>query len=559
MAEQAITAKAVPIELESAATPMPASIQGLSRLPLLRQLGLLIGLAASVAIGVAVVLWSQTPNYRLLYGNLAERDLTQIASALDQANIPYKIDYNTGAMMVDEQHANAARLNLASHGLPQSAKEGFELMDQDSGFGTSQFMEAARYNRAIEGELARTITSIRNVEKARVHLALPRQSLFVRKQQTPSASVFVKLYPGRRLSEGQVAAIVHMVASGIPNLEIDRVTVVDHKGRLLTGKDSSEMALSATHFEHTQRLQEQYLKHIESILAPILGAEKFKAQVAVDMDYTMTEQTQENYQADPQAIRSEQIVEEKTLATGVKAGIPGALSNQPPVAATTATEQGDQALRAANENATAGSYPENTSRHATRNYELGRTISHTRKVPGQIKRLSVAVVVDNKMRLDKAGKTISEALSQQDVDRISVLVKEAVGFNADRGDTVRVVNIPFYVTTVEEIVPLEEAIWEQPWVWDIGKQVLGGLAVILLVFTVLRPAMRNLSNNSKLAVAQIAPAAAGAMGGEGSASAFLDAPVDNSYDAELNAAKSMVSEDPKRVAQVVKNWVGNDG
>ena len=532
---------------------MAAPLQGMSRLPLLRQAGLLVGLAASVALGVAVVIWSQTPGYQVLYSNLAVKDMTRIADALAQADIPYKVEHESGAVLVPDRDIYDARLKLAAHGLPQGGKEGFELMDDSSSFGTSQFMEAARYHRAVEGELARTITSLRNVESARVHLALPKQSAFSRNRRKPSASVLVNLYPGRKLNKGQVEAVVHLVASSIPDMDTENVTVVDQKGRLLTAKSDPEDVSNLDQFDRVRTLEQSYIKRIEDLLAPIVGANKMRAQVAVDMDFTLIEQTQENYEPDPTAVRSEQISEEMRVGAGAPQGIPGALSNQPPGAATVpeTTEAPAQAPEGA---AKAEQKPENTSRRSIRNYELDRTISHTRQAPGRIKRISVAVVVDHRTTVDASGEETSQPRTAEEMARITALVREAVGFNEQRGDTVQVVNTPFFVTPEAEVEPVPEPpIWEQPWVWDVGKQVLGALGVLLLVFGVLRPVMRSLAAKAPPPPPPAPTGPAGVVMAEGG-NAALAPPQNNQV--YLDSARSMVQEDPKRVAQVVKTWVG---
>ena len=300
--------------------------------PWLRQVAVMVGIAASVALGVAVVLWSQSPAFAPLYGSLAEKDASQVMEALQQAGAEYRVDEATGMVMVPAAKVKELRMQLAGQGLPNSVGMGFELLQQDTGFGTSQMVEKARYQQAIQGELARTIATIGAVQSARVHLAIPKQSVFVRKRQPPSASVTLRLHNGRTLEDAQVEAIVHLVASSVPELEPGRVTLVDHKGRLLSGeRETREMKLSATQFEHTRRIEEHLRQRVEDLLAPIVGRDKVRAQVTADVDFTVTEQTQERYNPDQPALRSEQLNEEQSRGTGA-GGIPGALSNQPPAA-----------------------------------------------------------------------------------------------------------------------------------------------------------------------------------------------------------------------------------
>jgi flagellar M-ring protein FliF len=537
---------------------LPAPIVGLSRMPLLRQLGALLGLAGAVAVGAAVVLWSQEPSFRPLFTNLAEKDQAQVVDELAKANIPYKLDAS-GAVMVPEKHAHEARLKLATQGLPKGANSGFELLENGSGFGSSQLVETARHQRALEGELARSIQTIRTVQNARVHLAIPKQSAFARARQQASASVMVNLYPGRSLDDGQVAAIVHMVASSIPNLETGRVTVVDQNGRLLTAREGmSEMQLTASLFDHTRRLEEQYTRRIETILTPIIGPGGVRAQVALDMDFTVSEETSERFKPEP-VTRSEQLAEERSLPGSGVAGIPGALSNQPPgpasvperaaaPAATPTPAQPGQAQPA--------EPPANTSRRTTRNYELDRTISHTRAAPGRIKRVNVAVVVDNKQVLNEDEEIERKPLTPEEIERLTALVREAVGYNEQRGDSVKVTNIPFTTPAPAEELP-EKPLLEQPWLWDAGKQVGAAALVLLLLFGVLRPWLKSMATVPRGAAPEYAAGGAALPAG-GGGGFVLPAPGGGSYDQQLTQAKSLAAQDPKRVAQVVKNWVGSD-
>ncbi len=539
------------------------SALGFTHLPLVRQLGLLIGLAASVALGVAVVMWGQEPSYRVLYSSLSDKDSGQIIDALQKNNIPYKVDQGSGAIQVPMERVHDARLKLATQGLPKGTSGGFEAMEGQQGFGTSQFMEAARYQRALEEELALSIATLNNVQGARIHLAIPKQSMFVRAKQEPSASVVVNLYPGRNLSDGEVTAIVHLVASSIPNLSAEQVTVIDQKGQLLTSQKSSrEMALSASQFEYTQRLEESYVKRIEGILSPIVGAEGVRAQIVAEMDFTLTEQTQESFNKEKPALRSEQTSEEKSAAGGAASGIPGALSNQPPAAATVAPTPANAAAPAAGATAadSSASGPQNSSARATRNYELDKTISHTQMASGTIKRLSVAVVVNDRQSVDDNGDPVKTPLTPEELTRFTALVKDAVGFNEKRGDTVNVVNASFNVPEAVEPPP-EPSFFEKPWLASLGKQLGAGIVVLLIVFGVLRPVLSGLATRG-----DSVPRGAGDMmgvaedrlslGGAGQA-ARLAGP--SNYDSNLSTIKTMAAQDPKRVAQVVKTWVASDG
>lgn len=533
---------------------LSAQAKGFNGLPVLRQIGLMIGLAASVALGMAIVLWSQTPGYSLLYGKLSDTEAAQVIESLERAGIAYKLEPASGAITVPSAEVHEARLKLATEGLPKSDVVGFELLDNKQGFGTSRFMEQARYHRALEGELARSIATLQSVESARVHLAIPKRSVFVRGQSKPRASVVLNLYSGNRLDETRLAGIMHLVAASVPELEADQVTVVDQKGRLLTDAQGSEdIAMSANQLAYTRRLEEQFVKRIDDILTPIVGAEGFRAQVVAKVDFTMEERTTESYTPENTAVRSEETIEEKTATAGPM-GVPGALSNQPPRAGTIGERE---------QNAESTGAPMSSSRRATRNYELDRSISHTRFAPGSIDRLSVAVVVDHRLQTGENGKPERVPLSSEELDRITALVKEAVGFDEQRNDSVNVSNVSFH--SVEETGPMAEqpAIWQQPWVWDVAKQGLGVLLVLFLALGVLRPVLSGLATR-----AETNPAAALPEGAVAGQIPFTEDQLRLSgqlpglqaqTEQQFGMAKSMIENDPRRVAQVMKTWVGADG
>ena len=483
----------------------------LSRIGGPRQLLLILGIAAVLAVMAGLFFWSQAPAYRVLYSGLSEKDAGQIMEALQKSAIPFKVDSVTGALQVPESQVHEARLKLAAQGLPKGSGVGFEMLDEQQTFGTSQFMETARYQRALETELARSIGTISAVENARVHLALPRHSVFVRDQQPASASVLVQVFPGRLLEQGQVAAIVHLVAASVPQLMPSRVTVLDQTGRLLTRDESSQdMAWSQDQLDYTRRVESSYIKRIEDILSPVIGMGKIRAQVTADIDFTATEQTQELFNPKTPGVRSEQLVDEQSLGTGAE-GIPGALSNQPPgpasvperTAASAAQAGGGQTgsqaagQSAAQNAAQSPSQPAagdqkllRKQRRETRNYELDKTIAHTRLSPGGVKRLSVAVVVDDRVTQDAKGNAVRKPLTQDEITRITALVKEAVGFKAERGDTVNVTNASF-VAPPAEPVP-EISIWERPWMMELIKLGIAAVVGLALLFGLVMPLVRGL-------------------------------------------------------------------
>ncbi len=544
------------------------TVEGFQRLPALRQIGLMMGLAASVALGVAVVLWSQKPSYALLYGNLSSKDAGEVIEALQKSGIKFQVDQSNGAVMVPSSELHSARMQLAKDGLPEGNAMGFEMLQKEQGFGTSQFIETARFQRALEGELSRTIATLRNVDTARVHLAIPKRSVFLRDHSEPTASVMVELYSGRSLADEQIAAIVHLVSSSVPHLVPENVTVVDQRGNLLSsGEANNGLGHTAGQFSYKSKLEVSYSDRIRELLEPIVGAGRVRATVNADLDFTVTERTQETYNPDLPALRSEQVSEDQSLNASAASGVPGALSNQPPEAGVL---QDPNAARAGVDSVASG-VPRNSSKRSVRNYELDKTISHTKLATGSIRRLSIAVVIDNKQELNDAGELVSKPWAGDDLSRFTTLVKEAVGFEVQRGDSVNVINSSFVPLPELEEVP-EPSLMEQPWVWDVAKQALGALGLLVVVLGVLKPVMRSLAEKGahSLRGEALAPAAAGAtnagiagedqlsLSGANPRQAQLQAP-GMGYEHQLDAARGFVNEDPKRVAQVVKNWVAEDG
>lgn len=549
----------------------PSMMLGMDRHPVVQQLGLLIGIAAAVALGVVVVMWSRTPSYMQLYAGLSDKDTALVTDGLSKSSIPYRVEAG-GLIMVPAGKVADARMKLAAQGLPKGSENGFEILQQDQGFGTSQFVETARYQNALENELARSIGSLSNVEKARVHLAIPKQSVFVRNRQPPTASVLLNLYPGRNLDDGQVAAIVHLVASSVPNLDTEHVTIVDQKGRLLNSSESSrEGSLNAGQFDYTRKLEESYVKRIEELITPIIGIGGVRAQVVANLDFTVSEETQEKFNPEQPALRSEQVAQEQSSGNGLAGGIPGALSNQPPggtiVPETTAAKKPPVGKPGAAALPTPApvAVPSNSSNRATRNYELDKVISHTRQASGGIKRLSVAVLVDDKQVTNADGESVRTPLKPEELEKITGLIKEAIGYDEKRGDRLNVINVPFSTPPAIEALP-DPPLWKEAWVWEVGKQVLAGLLVLFLLFRVLLPVVRGLlgrqaasvaAQTQLMALAPGRPHVTGMPAVVGGTQASLGGPTD--YDSQLNAARSLTSQDPKRVAQVVKNWVASDG
>jgi len=570
-------------------------LQNLSQMTMLRQVGLLVGLAASVAIGFAVVLWSQQPDYRPLYGSLAGMDTKQVIDTLTTANIPYTVEPNSGALLVKADDQSRARIALASAGVaPSDGNVGYESLDKEQGLGTSQFMETARYRRSLEGELARTIGSLNNIRAARVHLAIPKSSVFVRDERKPTASVLVEMYPNRTLDAGQVAAIVNLVATSVPELNKSNVSVVDQKGTLLSAQlEDNALTMAGKQYDYSRRMESMLTQRVHNILQPVVGNDRFKAEVSADLDFSAVESTSEQFNPEQPALRSEQSTTEQRSSGSGPSGVPGALSNQPPGPATAPQNaaqgqaaagaiqpgqplldaNGQQIMDPATGQPMLAPYPADKRQQSTKNFELDRSISHTKQQQGRLTRLSVAVVVDDQAKINPADGTMTMApWNAQELARFTRLVQDAVGFDASRGDSVTVINVPFAANSAEVIT--EPAFYKEPWFWDIMKQALGVLFILVLVFGVLRPVLTNITGGGKGKAGDAELGAAGALGGVaalgmdselandrvslgGPQSILLPSPTEG-YDAQLNAIKSLVAEDPGRVAQVVKEWINAD-
>ena len=587
MAEAALNQQPIPgqnnggVPTGSGMNPIDAFAQSRA----VRHVGRLIGLAAAVAIGTVVALWTSEPNYAPLFSNMSGQDTTKIVDVLNSNNIDYKLDISSGSIMIDQAMLPEARLILGAQGLPSAATQGMEMLHADQGLGTSQFIETARYNHALEAELVRSVESIRSVDKARIHLAIPKQSIFIRNRIKPSASVVVKLHPGRVLSPGQVDAIVQMVASSIPMLEGGEVAVVDQFGRLLTQDDDAGMSQTSKQYDYSRLLEDNMADRIINLLQPIVGNGKVNAQVAAQLDFSKIESTREAYDPERSVVRSEQISEEKNSSLSNVLGIPGALSNQPPGEGTTETRTNED--RTNNDNATAGAgaeVPTSQNSSSTRNFEVDRIISHTNSQVGSIQRLSVAVVIDDKSTTAADGSIEKTAYSDEDIARFVRLVKETIGFDENRGDSVSVINTSFLEIEQEVIaeIPMWQSLLSEAWVLNLTKQVFGAIGLLILYLMFGRPFLRTLLPNRVEVDAQ-SQALAMNNNGEGGAPSSLsqggvagnsmglpnlsDDPnnpaatmrrKDATYDQKVEMARSLVLEDPARVANVMKNWVNEE-
>ncbi|MFY1040096.1 flagellar basal-body MS-ring/collar protein FliF [Pantoea agglomerans] len=554
----------------------------LARLRANPRIPLIVAAAAVVAIVIAMVLWAKQPSYSVLYNNLTDEDGGAIVTQLTQMNIPYRFAENGGALMVPEANVHELRLRLAQQGLPKGGSVGFELLDKEK-FGISQFSEQVNYQRALEGELARTIESLGPVKSARVHLAMPKPTLFVREQKAPSASVTLTLQPGRALDEGQIQAIAHMVSSSVAGLPPGNVTVVDQTGRLLTRSDSAGRDLNDAQLKYASEVEARYQQRIEAILNPILGQGNVHAQVTAQINFDTAEQTDEKYQpnANPSnsAIRSRQTSTSDQSGSPYPGGVPGALSNQPAPANTApVTTPNNTAANGQNANgqnnaannanqttstAAASAGPTNSRRDDTVNYELDRTIRHTKVNVGDVQRLSVAVVVN--FRADDKGKAV--ALNEQQLKQIEDLTREAMGYSQNRGDSINVVNSQFNTT---EPVTTDLPFWQQQSFFDqlinAGKWLLIALVAFILYRKLVRPHLVRKQAAEKAAAEAVAARATEQPEEEAFNVQLSKDELDqerksnNRMSAEVlsQRIRDMSENDPRVVALVIREWMSKE-
>ena len=513
---------------------------------------LMLAAATAVALAVGAWTWSQSPDYRVLFSNVNDRDGGAIIASLTQMNVPYKFADGGGAILVPATQVHEARLRLASQGLPKGSLVGFELMET-SKLGTSQFLEQVNYQRALEGELARSIQSVSAVGGARVHLAIPKPSVFLRDQQKPSASVLVNLNTGRTLEPGQVSAIVHLVSSSVPDLLVKNVAVIDQNGNLLSAQNDTlqQNGLDPGQLKYVKTMEQDYVRRIESIVLPVVGDANVHAQVTADVDFSQTEQAEEtwrpNQNAAAAAIRSQTLNESSNGAGSPGGGVPGALSNQPPSpAAAPIAGQSAASATAANTSATS------TTKNTAVSYEVDKSLKHIRYATGNVKRLSVAVVVNYRKLTAKSGKVSYKPRTTEEMEQINKLVREAMGYSESRGDSVTVANTAFNVAEAQalETVPF----WKEPGTfalaWEIGKNLLIAAVVLFVFFKVLRPMFRTaMTPPPVVETPETSSAARGA----------LPAPANQPpYQNSLDSAKQLARQEPALVANIVRSWVAGD-
>ena len=561
----------------SAALPAPTGMVGrLATMPTKSKLALGLGVAALAAVVLAMTMWSSQGDYKVLYANLSDKDGGAIIAQLSQMNIPYRHADGGAAILVPASKVHDARLKLASAGLPKGSVAGFELMDSAK-FGQTQFQERLSFQRGLEGELTRSITSMAAVQGARVHLALPNQNGFFREQQKPSASVLLSLHPGRALDRAQVAGIVHLVSSSVPEMNPKAVSVLDQTGALLSGAAEAGQGtgLDATQLRYVNQIESGYGKRILELLEPVIGQQNLRASVTADVDFAQSEDTSEEFKPNQgagaaTAVRSQQTTEQTGGNPPQPSGVPGAASNQPPVPATAPITGAAQPLQTAQ----GGAANSNSRRDAVTNFEVSKTVRVTRNATGTVKRLNAAVVVNNRTETDSAGKTTQVALTPEEIEKLTTLVKEAIGFKQERGDSVKVINAPFRVEPVDtSTLPW----WKQPELLDIlrASAMPAGLALVAMVvfFGMIRPSLKvalapppaptsipgskldALVDDHLLPGGSAAGRAGQALGSDGQPLA-LEGP--SSAAVKLEQARKFTRENPAAAANIVRGWVSGE-
>jgi len=531
-------------------------------LPGRTKLNLVLGIGALAAVVLAMTMWSSQGDYKVLFANLSDKDGGAILAQLSQMNVPYKHADGGAAILVPAAQVHDVRLKLAAAGLPKGSVVGYELMD-GARFGQTQFQERLTFQRGLEGELTRSITSMAAVQNARVHLALPNQNGFFREQQKPTASVLLSLYPGRTLDRAQVAGIVHLVSSSVPEMNPKAVSVLDQTGALLTEGDSAHgSGLDAQQLQYVNQIETGYSKRILDLLEPIVGRDNLRASVTADVDFSQTEATSEEFKpnqgtAASISIRSQQTTEQSGSTGAQASGIPGATSNQPPVPATAPLTGAAQPLVTAQGGA-AGSG--SSRRDATTNYEVDKTVRVTRNATGLVKRLNAAVVVNHRTAIDPKGKTNTVPLSADEIEKITSLVQESIGFKKERGDSVKVINAPFKVTAVDKT---ELPIWKQPETIDLLRASLvpGGLALVALLvfFGMVRPAMRTALAPPPVPTPEPGAGLNAVVDDEqslpGADVPALEGPSNQEL---LDDARALAKANPQAVAGIMRGWVNGE-
>ncbi len=548
--------------------------QRLAALDRTQRIKLGVGVFLLLAMLLGAAFYGRQPDYRVLFAGLSDKDGGAIVAQLNQMNVPYKYGDGTGAIMIPADRVHDVRLRLATQGLPKGTVAGFELMESNR-FGITQFQERLNFQRGLEGELTRSIQALSSVESARVHLALPNQNGFFREQQKPSASVLVSLHPGRVLDKTQLAGIVHLVASSVPELAPSAVSVLDDTGKLLSSLPdaAANATIDAQQLMYVQQLELQYARRIMDILEPVVGRNNVKAQVSAELDFSQTESTSEQYRPnqspDAGVIRSQQVLESQG-ATGnaLPTGVPGAVTNQPPQTATAPVNGANPPPTAAAQQTATTALP--SRKESTTNYEVDKTVRVTRGSTGNVKRLTAAVVV-NYQAIQEDGKLVTKALTPEQLAQMTALVRETIGFNQQRGDSVNLMNAQFQ----PEVPAVEPPLWRQPEVVELAKSLAWPLTMLgfvaLVLFGLIRPALRPPAPPAPEPVELTPVATAGtqldALEAEMPERPALAAPTETQPEElpgladpqiRLEKARELARQNPLAVANILKSWVNGD-
>ena len=545
---------------------MPSWISGLARLDRAQRLRLGLGLALVLALAIGGWMMSRQADYRVLFANLSDKDGGTIIAQLSQMNVPYKHSDVGNAILVPAERVNDLRMRLASQGLPKGAVGGFEMMEANR-FGMTQFQERLTFQRGLEGELTRTIQALSSVQNARVHLALPNQNGFFREQQKPSASVMLSLFPGHNLDRSQLAGIVHLVASSVPEMDPAAVSVLDDSGKLLsqspeTANGGNGGPLDVQQLQYVQQLEQGYVRRILDILEPVVGANNVKAQVSAEVDFSQTESTSESHRpnqgTEPAAVRSLQVVEQGATNTATPAGgTPGALSNQPQATPTASINGGTPTLTAGANN---GLGPGGKKEMIT-NYEVDKTVRVVRGATAQIKRVNAAVVLNN-ITTEEKGKPVTKPLTPQQIEQMTALVQESIGYSKDRGDSVNVVNAAF----VTEKTPVTDVpLWKQPELVDAARSYAWPVAALVFAFIIMQSLIKPALKAAQGPALVQAGAQLNAVEAETPERPDLLAPPPPPKPVEvteeqlrLEDARALTRANPVAVANIVKTWVNGE-
>src|SRR5256712_10045649 len=482
--------------------------------------------AASMALVLGLAWWVQRPLYRPLFTNLSNADAASIVEALKAEKVAYRLEDDGRAILVPAERLYELRLALAARGLPAGGGVGFEIFDKQS-LGVTDFLQRLNYQRALQGELSRTIGQLGGVEAARVHLALPEGSLFVAEDRRPSASVVVKLVPGRTLSAAQIDGIVHLVAASVEGLQPEAVTVVDEAGRILTSdrRGAEAAGTSNAPLEIQQAVERGAEERIESMLGAVVGRDKVVARVAASLDFSRVERTEETYDPDRTAIRTQRTTREETIGAKTPGGPPGVQANLTNDPAAAAGPDG----------------PKSERRDETQSYEVSKVVSRTVAPVGAVKQLSVAVLIDGTYTEGEGGKRTFNARPSEEIDRLRELVKSAVGFSESRGDKIEIASVPFQ----SEAPPAGEGVVGSlgRWAPVLVTRILGVVFAAAMLLWVVRPVV--------LGIATRLPAGPGGRG----ALAGMDGAVAQLTQENL----ALTQQHPERAAQLVREWLRDGG